>query len=192
MDVRNAQRRLGLTPDGVLGPKTWAGLFTHGGAKPARAEPLGEAMAEYGRDIDTPLEIAHFLGQAGHETTGFKNLVELGGPTYCAKYDGRRDLGNCKAGDGYKFRGRGIFQNTGRDAYLKLATKFSVDLLATPDRLAEPEYAVRAALDFWRTRGLAALAARNDGHAITKKINGGINGLVDRATRTAAIMALFK
>jgi putative chitinase len=191
MQIQNAQKRLGLAPDGVLGPKTWAALFAHEGARATDASAFASVMATDGSDIDQPLEICHFLAQAGHETQGFRYLTELGGQAYCARYDGRHDLGNTRPGDGYRFRGRGIFQNTGRGNYLKLSGKLSVDLIAHPELLAQPGYAVRAALEFWRSRGLGALALADNVVAITHKINGGTNGLSDREMRLLRLKALF-
>jgi putative chitinase len=191
VEFRNAQSRLGLTPDGVAGPKTWAALFAREGARKDLAQQFGSAMAEYGQAIDTPLEACHFLAQAGHETGSFRNLTEFGGPGYCRKYDGRADLGNCKPGDGFLFRGRGIFDLTGRANYLTMSTKLSVDLIANPERAAEPEIAVRAALEFWRAHHLSDLAAADNVVEITHRINGGTNGLVDRVERLNKLKALF-
>jgi putative chitinase len=197
LTISNAQRKLstlGLyagAADGDCGPKTWAALFAHQGARPDLAAQFGAAMAEYGRDIDTPLEVIYFLAQAGHETQGFRYLTEVGGPGYCSRYDCRKDLGNSRPGDGYRFRGRGIFQITGRANYLTMSTKLGVDLLAEPARAAEPEIAIRTALEFWRSRGLGKLAAADYGAEITQRINGGQNGAVDRQTRAAKLKALF-
>lgn len=201
MDIRNAQRKLGLTPDGDLGPKTWAALFQSCGAKPAHATVFGQAMATYGRDIDTPLEACHFLAQGGHETQGFGQLVEMGSgdknhdglDDYLVYLDRRTDLGNTPAldGDGEKYRGRGIFQITGTSNYRAYGAKIGVDLLTRPERAAEPEIAARTALEFWRTKGLGVYAAADNVLAITKRINGGTNGLSDRQARLAKLKALF-
>lgn len=191
LDLRTAQRRLTLLADGILGPKTWGALFAQQGAPPDLAGALGAAMASHGADINTPLEVVHFLAQAGHETAGFRYLVELGGPTYCSRYDGRADLGNCDAGDGYRFRGRGIFQLTGRTNYAEMGRKLGADLVGLPNLAATPDLAIRTALEFWRSRGLAALAAADQVEAITRRINGGTNGLADRQDRLAKLKALF-
>lgn len=201
MRIENAQSKLGLNPDGALGPKTWTALFAYCGAKPAHAESFARAMVAYGRDIDTPLEIAHFLSQGGHETMSFGRLVEMGNgdkdgdglDDYLIYLDRRTDLGNTPAldGDGQKYRGRGIFQITGTSNYRTYGAKIGVDLLRYPERAAEPETAVRTALEFWRTKGLSALAAADDCTAITKRINGGRNGLPDRLSRLAKLKRLF-
>lgn len=187
--TRDLQKRLrgaGYDPgplDGDLGPRTWSALlaFTVRGKVTATVAALGAALAKHAPGVlETPLDLVHFTGQAAHETGAFNNLVELGGPTYCARYDGRADLGNVHPGDGYRYRGRGIFMNTGRDAYRALGEEFDLPLEAEPWRVSEPELAVRAALWFWTTRKLGRLAARDDLLGITKRINGGTNGGAER------------
>lgn len=145
--------------------------------------PLAAKMTEQfpAYEITTSERAAHFLAQCSHESGGFKYLVELGGPTYFLKYDGRRDLGNRQAGDGYKFRGRGIIQITGRANYAVYGQRLGLDLLGDPDLAAEPENAVRIALEFWRAKGLNASADLDDLRSITRAINGGLNGYDSRA-----------
>lgn len=190
MDVSAIQSRLaaaGFSPgavDGSLGPKTYAALFCY-----ASGHKLGQIGDSLGRgaakhfpayDLNTPLRLAHFLAQAAHETMLFRYFVELGGPSYCAKYDGRRDLGNTQPGDGYRFRGRGIFQLTGRANYQSYGKLLGLDLIAHPEKAADPETSVLIACAYWRSRRLNALADRDDVRGITRKINGGANGLDDR------------
>lgn len=134
--------------------------------------------------IDTPERQAHFVAQAAHETAGFTTLEELGRPAYFKRYDpntttGKR-LGNVKAGDGYLFRGRGIFQLTGRANYAAYGAKLKLDLIEDPDAAAIPENSVRIACEYWKARGLNAWADRDDCKEITRRINGGSNGLAER------------
>ncbi len=147
-------------------------------------------------DIDTASEYAHFLAQACHETDHFKTLCEYASGK---AYEGRADLGNTKPGDGVKFKGRGIFQTTGRSNYLQLGIKKgSRDLfINTPSLLERPEYAVWSACEYWKTRGLNDAANHADGDILKKKykgsiinvspvefisitINGGYNGMEER------------
>lgn len=134
----------------------------------------------------TPLEQAHFLAQAAHETAGFRTLEEYGGPSYFKRYEGRKDLGNVKPGDGVLFHGRGIFQLTGRANYEAYGRKLGLDLVARPERAADPEISTRIALAYWDARGIGAWALRDDINRVTRKINGGLNGLNDRARYLAA------
>jgi putative chitinase len=149
-----------------------------------------------GYEIDTPQEYCHFLAQACHETDHFRTLREYASGK---AYEGRIDLGNTQAGDGIKFRGRGIFQTTGRANYLQLGVKKGRrDLfINTPELLEQPEYAVWSACEYWKTRGLNDAANHADQDILKKKyrgriidaspiefisiaINGGYNGMADR------------
>lgn len=139
--------------------------------------------------INTPLRICHFLAQAAHESDGFRTTEEYGGPAYFEKYNGRKDLGNTQAGDGPRFKGRGIFQLTGRANYraftvwLRKRLPSCPDFEANPALVSEFPWAFLTAVWFWESRGLSSLADRNDIRSITKAINGGYNGLADRRAR---------
>jgi putative chitinase len=139
------------------------------GAKADVAAALGAAAARYlpQYDIASTLSIAHFLAQGAHETGGFRIFVEIWGPTDAQRgYEGRADLGNTTPGDGFRFRGRGIFQLTGRANYTDHG------LADTPDKAAEPDAAVRVACEYWRNRNLNELAEADDVLAISIRING--------------------
>lgn len=190
MRVEAAQNRLGLTSDGVAGPKTWAALFRAAGASQAQAEAMAPVLAA--SEINTPLRMCHFLAQAAHETGGFKWLKELWGPTIAqVGYESRKDLGNVMRGDGKLFMGRGIFQLTGRANYAAMSPKVGTDLIGNPERAAEPAVAAKIAVLYWASRGMSALADRDDVVGCTKKVNGGTNGLADRQARLAKLKALF-
>ena len=124
--------------------------------------------------LDTPKKIAAFLAQAAHESAGFSTLKEFGNDAYFKKYDGRVDLGNVKAGDGLKFKGRGIFQITGRANYASISKQIFGDLrlLETPGILEQPYYATLSALIFWKNKGLGALAESGNFLALSTRING--------------------
>jgi putative chitinase len=145
----------------------------------ALAATAPRVLPQYG--ITTPLRLAHFWAQASHECHGFRTMFEYWGPTAAqTRYEGRKDLGNIQPGDGYRFRGRGIFQLTGRANYAEMGKKLNLDLVNDPDKASDPETALRIACEYWKSRGLNALADKNDIVAITKRINGGTNGLADR------------
>lgn len=130
--------------------------------------------------LTTKLRLAHFVAQAAHETAGFQTLTEYGKESYFKKYDGRRDLGNVKAGDGPRYRGRGIFQITGRANYKTFGDKIGVDLENNPTDAADYNVAVLTALEYWKDRNLTKHADADDIRRITKRINGGYNGFEDR------------
>jgi putative chitinase len=143
------------------------------------AEPLTAAMAEF--EINTPSRQAAFLANIGHESGGLHWLVELWGPTISQqRYEGRRDLGNLQIGDGFKFRGRGLLQTTGRANYTALSNHLGVDYVADPERLANPVDAARSAGYFWQSNGLSKFADGGDFLTVVKRINGGYNGLSER------------
>ena len=130
--------------------------------------------------INTPLRLSHFMAQIEHESGGFKWLTELGGKSYFDKYEGRKDLGNTQPGDGYKFRGRGYIQVTGRYNYTKLSKDTGIDFLNNPDLLSQEVNAIVSACWFWNKNKINELADKDNAKAVTKKINGGYNGLKDR------------
>lgn len=137
--------------------------------------PLTTAMGEFG--IDSPARQAAFLAQVGHESGQLRYVRELASG---AAYEGRRDLGNVVAGDGVRYKGRGLIQITGRANYKECGRALGLDLVANPELLEEPLNACRSAAWFWSSRGLNALADEGDQRAITRRINGGYNGLDDR------------
>lgn len=143
------------------------------------AVPLSAAMAEF--VIDTPARQAAFLANVGHESGGLHWLVEIWGPTAAQRgYEGRRDLGNTQIGDGFKFRGRGLLQTTGRANYALVSGHLGVDYLSDPDRLADPIDASRSAGFFWQSHGLSKFADAADFPGCVHIINGGYNGLSER------------
>jgi putative chitinase len=147
------------------------------------AAPLDLAMQ--GGSINTKLRIAAFLAQVGHESGSFLYTKELGGPAYFSKYDGRADLGNTQPGDGAKFCGRGLIQVTGRQNYntCSMALFGDLRLLSSPELLEQPEWAAKSAVWFWSSRSLNNLADAKRITDLSKRINGGTNGLDDRLAR---------
>lgn len=170
------------------------------------ADPLTRAMGMFA--ITTPLRQAHFIAQVGHESGSFARLVEnlnysaegllktwpsrfdkgtakimARSPERIANfvYGGR--MGNVNAGDGWKYRGRGLIQLTGRENYRQASNALGVELLVHPELLEHPGEAALVAAWFWADRGLNTLADADKLEAITRKINGGINGLVERRER---------
>jgi len=155
--------------------------------------------------IDTPLRAAHFLAQIAEESGRFTRLeedldysaariaevwgrlapradalahnpVQLANAAY-ATHGGNRGEA---FGDGWAYRGRGLIQLTGRWNYMYYGGRIREDLEHAPDRASMPAIAARLALAFWTARSCNADADRDDTEAVTRRINGGINGLEDR------------
>lgn len=140
---------------------------------------LEDAMHEF--EIKNSARQAAFLPQIGHESGGLHWLVEIWGPTEAQRrYETRYDLGNVAPGDGFKYRGRGLIQLTGRGNYRECGEALGVNLIDQPELLGEPALACRSAGWFWKTRGCNELADAGDFEAITRRINGGLNGYPQR------------
>jgi predicted chitinase len=136
---------------------------------------LNKYMQEYG--INTPARQAAFIAQIGHESAQLRYMEEIASGE---AYEGRKDLGNTQPGDGKRFKGRGPLQITGRKNYQRISDAWGVDFIANPELLTTPEYAAKSACWWWHDHGLNALADVGDFLQITKIINGGTNGLIDR------------
>ncbi len=148
------------------------------GAFAAMARQLIEVMKA--RDIGSPLRQAHFLAQIGHESGCLRFRAELASGE---AYEGRQDLGNLSPGDGRKYKGRGLIQLTGRTNYAEYGRAIGreAELLANPS-LIESDAALCADVAgwFWARRNLNELADKDDLNAITRRINGGLNGIDER------------
>ena len=159
---------------------------------------LNTAMVN--RQINTPRRQAAFLAQVGHESGQLQYVRELGGDQYLSKYDTGTlavRLGNTAEadGDGQKYRGRGLIQVTGRRNYLICSQALFGDerLLLQPELLEQPQWAAESAAWFWQRNGLNELADNDQFTTITRRINGGLNGLEERLrlwTRAKAVLCV--
>ena len=130
-------------------------------------------------------ELAAFLAQCSHESGGFRYLSEIWGPTAAQNtYDGR--MGNNKSGDGYRYRGRGYIQLTGKNNYTAAGRALGLDLVKNPDQASTPDIGAKTSVWFWKTNVQPRVSNWDDVTAITKIVNGGYNGLDDRKMRYAA------
>lgn len=224
-EAKRLQSRLGVIPDGVLGPVSYAALFTRMAGKPIpHAAAFGRGAAEHfpAYEITTPLRLAHFMAQTHVESMGYTRLVEslnysakrltqvwpnrfptnpVAGQFVAARfannpealanatYGGR--MGNTQPGDGWRYIGRSIKQITGRENYAKCAARTGLDLINHPEIAADPEHSVHIACDYWGSRCINPLADRDDIVAVTKAINGGLNGLDDRRAQLVRAKALL-
>lgn len=233
--VKAWQAAHGLAADGIVGPATWAKIMGESTVvvpEPVVSAPIApigglklqnlkghipdaviamipDTAAKFG--INTPLRLAHFLAQCGHESGGFRLTQEnlnysakgLNGifkkyfPTEAAAapynrnpqkiankvYSNRMGNGTEASGDGYKFRGRGYIQLTGKDNYTAFGKSIGVDMTANPDLVAS-QYALLSAAWFFTKNGLHKMADEGASDLvvtkITKRVNGGTIGLPDR------------
>lgn len=196
IDWPKAQTRLGVKPDGQPGAVTYGALLAHisGRAVPL-AQSLGLALSlnvpAYGVDANAN-RLAGFLGECCHESLGFTIFRELWGPTPAQlKYEGRADLGNTQPGDGYRYKGRGMIQITGRDMYAKVGKSLGLDLINQPQIAEQSGPAVLTALEVWKMKGLNQIADFGDWATITKRINGGTNGASARLSYINAALEVL-
>lgn len=149
--------------------------------------------------INTPGRLAAFLAQIGHESGRLVHVREIWGPTPAQqRYEGRADLGNTQPGDGKRYMGRGLIQTTGRANYratrdgLALYLPDVPDLEVMPALLERPDLAAMSAAWYWHSRDLNTFADLGDFIRITKRINGGTNGLADRLALYEAARAVLQ
>jgi putative chitinase len=128
-------------------------------------------------DINTRLRIAHFMGQVTHECAGFRTTEEFASG---AAYEGRKDLGNTQRGDGKRFKGRGLLQLTGRANYKEFGDLLCLPLEEEPVLAGDPVISLQIACLYWQRRNINPLADEDNLYAVTRKVNGGTNGIDDR------------
>jgi putative chitinase len=226
--VKAFQTKNGLTPDGVVGPKTWETIMgknfivdtpqvapqvgglnldkLKGHIPDAVISQIPETAAKF--KIDTPLKLAHFLAQCGHESGGFKLVQEnlnysadglkkifpkyfpgalsesyARNPEKIASkvYGGRMGNGGEDTKEGWKFRGRGYIQLTGKDNYTSFGKAINEDILSNPD-LVSSKYPLLSAAWFFSKNCLHKCVDASDATvtSVTKCVNGGTIGLPDR------------
>jgi putative chitinase len=237
--VKGWQSAHGLTPDGIVGDSTWAKMFATAEEASAPApivapaptiapvaqgfkldalkghvpqvviDAIPDTAARFG--ITTPLRLAHFLSQCGHESGGFRATQE--NLNYSAKglcgifrkyfpsvtvamqyerkpekiankvYANRMGNGNEASGEGWKYRGRGYIQLTGKENYKAFDATVPEDITSNPDLVAT-KYALASAAFFFKKNGLWAICDRGADMgtvtSVTKRVNGGTIGLADR------------
>jgi putative chitinase len=178
-------------------------------------DPINNVIKEF--EINTPDRISMFLAQIGHESGGLTKLHEnlnykparllqifpkyfrdvdpedYNTPEKIANrvYSDRMGNGDEDSGDGYRFRGRGAVQLTGRSNYTACGKDLGVDLESNPDYLETPEGAIRSAAWFWDQHDLNDYADKKDVTTVTKKINGGTIGLQERKELFEEALTIF-
>ena len=136
---------------------------------------MNPIMGLYG--FDTLRRLRYFLAQVGHESGGLRYTKEIASGK---AYEGRKDLGNVIKGDGERYKGRGYLQITGRKNYTALQKDTGIPCVEHPEILEQPKYAILSALWYWRKNNLHIYADKDAFTALSKRINGGTNGLADR------------
>lgn len=179
----------------ITAPFLAAALGMPGARAAAWVQPLEQARAY--AQLDTVARLSAFLGQVGHETGRFRWLAELWGPTpqqlrYEPVTSLSLQLGNIEPGDGRRFAGHGAIQTTGRANHARVRDRLRArlgpsvpDFEAAPALLASPAWALLSAADYWVDRGLNRWADANDHRTLTRRVNGGTNGLADRLAITS-------
>ena len=137
---------------------------------------LNQYMHEFG--ICGRMRESAFLATVIHESGSFQYTRELASGR---AYEWRKDLGNVIAGDGVKFKGRGLIQITGRRNYEQISNEFGIDFVKNPHLLEEPEWAVKSACWWWQSNGLNEIADKGDFQKVTRRVNGGLTGWAERS-----------
>jgi predicted chitinase len=126
-------------------------------------------------------ELAAFMGQCAHESAKFTTTKEFADGS---QYEGRKDLGNIYPGDGVKYKGRGFIQITGRANYTQAAKDLGIDLVNRPELAEKPDVAIKVSIWYWKNRVRPRINNFNNTKAVTKSVNGGLNGLAAREKYT--------
>lgn len=155
----------------------WPKVFDFVKTFEAHADEYGfKPPYAYQRDVYLR-KLRYFLAQVAHESCSLVYTRELASGQ---AYEGRTDLGNTHKGDGVRYKGRGYIQITGRANYELLAKDLKIDCVNHPEMLEQPHYALLSALWFWKKRELNRYADNDAFTELTRRINGGTNGLQDR------------
>ena len=175
-----------------MSPEDWRKVLIKAGphGKPWILDGFADALPELCERfaINTPVRQQHFISQCAHESDHFATTREYASG---AAYEGRRDLGNTQKGDGRKFRGRGLIQLTGRANYRDAARALDAPFLDQPELVERFPYAADVSGWFWQTHGLNELADRDDVKAVTRRVNGGLNGLDSRVAALESVRSLI-
>lgn len=150
-------------------------------------EPLNETLERY--SLNTPLRIAAFLAQIGHESGQLQYAREIASGS---AYEGRKDLGNTTAGDGVKYKGRGLLQITGKRNYALCSLALDLPLLEKPELLELPKWASMSAGWYFDNNNLLPLCDVGLFKELTRRINGGLNGYDDRLLLYSRALRIIK
>lgn len=212
LKVKEWQSSNSLKPDGIVGDATWNKLTSltnksirsvteskssvlsltklKGHIPDEVLTQIPDTAAKF--NITSNLRLAHFLSQCAHESGNFKWVVEFASGK---AYEGRSDLGNTQPGDGVKFKGRGFIQLTGRTNYDKFSKFVNEDCVINPDLVAT-KYPMMSAAYFFDKNNLWKICDIGSTDEVvikvTKRVNGGTNGLDDRLKKFHEFWSLLK
>lgn len=182
-----AQSRLHVVADGNPGPVTYAALL---GKVTGRtiSQDIAASFATHVPDfqVDASADrLSAFIGQCAHESGCFRNTREIWGPTVLQRgYDSRADLGNFHPGEGFKYRGAGWIEVTGKYWFDKVGHALGIDLVGNPSQAGDPAIATQISLAWWSLNGMNTRADTGDAKIVTRKINPGLLGLDERVAFT--------
>jgi putative chitinase len=208
--VKEWQTQNGLTSDGIVGTATWSKMFgvndqitdavtqvaglsldkLVGKVPQGVLDELAKIATQFG--ITNNLRLAHFLAQCAHESGAWKYKLEIASGQ---AYEGRKDLGNTQKGDGVRFKGRGYIQLTGRANYGVFSQFIGEDCVAQPDLVAT-KYPLASAAFFFNRNKLWSICDQGATDEVvtkvSKRVNGGTNGLADRLAKFKTYHGLLK
>jgi putative chitinase len=178
----------------ITNPRRIAGFLSQIGHESAGFKQLTENL-NYSTDAIIKLFGRHRItieqaNQYGRKPGQKADQQALANILYGGEW-GRKNLGNTQPGDGWRYRGRGLKQLTGRDNYARCGAAIGEDLINFPDRLLMPVNAALSAGWFWSTNGLNAIADRGDLETLTRKVNGGMNGFSNRVALYHSGLTVF-
>lgn len=207
--VKEWQSKNGLKSDGIIGDSSWSKLFgstpvsnvvipssefklenLKGHIPDSVIAQIPDTAAKF--NITNNLRLAHFLSQCAHESGDFKWVVEFASGK---AYEGRKDLGNTQPGDGVKFKGRGFIQLTGRVNYSDFSKFCNEDCVTNPD-LVSTKYPMMSAAYFFNKNNLWKICDLGSTdevvERVSRRVNGGTNGLSDRQQKFDKFWSLLK
>lgn len=217
MDLRPVQKKLGLTADGIMGPKTFSAIASYAVGRPV-------AFNFTSPYLTTPARLADFIAQTAYESANYKTFVEnlnyastallkqwpahfnkaladwahrnperVAEVAYGIKSrTGKGRMGNTQPGDGWKYRGRGALQLTGKANYAAYSKITGLDLITLPDLAADPSVSLKIASAYYTQNHIWELIDKGDTIAARKRVNGGTIGLSHVDDIRKKVLSLFK
>lgn len=217
MDIKPVQIKLNLTPDGILGPKTLSAIASYAVGRPVFFDVTSPYLSTPERIADFIGQTAH---ESANYTTFVENLNYSGTaalktwPTHFNKAladwanrnperiaevaygvrsrQGKGRMGNTQAGDGWKYRGRGILQLTGKANYAAYGKILGIDLVTAPEKASDPSVGLKIALAYYTQNNIWAKIDKGDNLGARRAVNGGTIGFAHVDDIRKKVLSLFK